>query len=117
MILCEFVIPSLPPSANDERRHHWSVRNRKAREYIRIAGWHARMAWGSGRKPASHPVIVTLHFSLPRGGDADNRAKYVCDGLKGVILVDDCAPWLHELRLRARRGKPGQVFVTVETAL
>jgi hypothetical protein len=61
------------------------------------------------------PAVVTLTFRLPRGGDADNRAKFVLDGLVGNIIADDGPPHLHELRLRASRGK-AQTTIRVERA-
>ena len=118
----EFRIPGVPPSENDWRRSkrsHWRLRA------VRHKAWHGYVGlfsprpgapgWPSG-KPIS-PAIVTISFRLPYGGDADNRCKSVLDGIvKAGLIVDDRAPHLYELRLRARRGSPAETHVKIEEA-
>ncbi len=106
----EFIIDAVPPSLNQWSRKHWSVRS------IFAAQWRLLVRSASPKHRAITPAIVTLTFRLPRGGDADNRAKFVLDGLVGGLIVDDGPPHLVELRLRSERGKPAQTTVRVEAA-
>ena len=116
--MIEFVIPAVPPSLNAWSRKHWSVRKREAEKWRLLVGSAARQAMNQANRAdcAGYPAVVTLTFRLPRGGDADNRAKFVVDGLVGVLIEDDGPPHLEDLRLRSRRGKPAETRVRVERA-
>lgn len=107
----EFTIPAVPPSLNQWSRKHWSVRRREAEKWKLLV---RHYAFGRMAKRWIDPAIVTLTFRLPRGGDADNRAKFVLDGLVGDVIKDDGPPHLVELRLRSERGKPAQTTVRVD---
>jgi hypothetical protein len=108
-----FVIDAVPPSLNSWSRKHWSVRKREAAKWRMIVANEVRKLGIEG--PIS-PAIVTLTFTLPRGGDAANREKFISDGLVGNLLIDDGPPHLAELRLRSRRGKPASTHIVVEAA-
>lgn len=108
-----FLVSGVPPSLNSWSRKHWSVRKREAEKWSMIVrGEVARL----GLEGPISPAIVTLRFTLPRGGDADNRAKFILDGLVGNLLVDDGPPHVLEVRLRATRGSPATTLVVVESA-
>lgn len=118
--MIEFVIPWVPPSANDWRRGkgHWSKRHRATLDWMnRVAVSIPRRCspmWPSGR--AITPALVTLTFVNPRKTDPDNRAKLVLDGLvRFGLLADDGPPDLVELRLRSEVGKPAQTRVRIES--
>ena len=114
--MIEFTIPAVPPSLNAWSRKHWSVRRREAEKWKLLVQHHSYglIPW---MKPPKH-LVVTLEFRLPRGGDADNRAKFVLDGLvHAEVIADDGPPYLYELRLRSVRGKPAETRVMVERAI
>jgi hypothetical protein len=118
----EFVIPSVPPSLNSWSRKHWSVRRREAQTWRNLVALAAHGAFLKTAAGSFDPIviperaIVSITFRLPRGGDADNRAKFVLDGLVGRFILDDGPPHLAELRLRSERGNPAQTTVRVERA-
>ena len=120
--MIEFTIPAVPPSLNAWSRKHWSVRRREAEKWRNLVTLAAHGAYFKTAAGVFDPIviperaIVTLTFRLPRGGDADNRAKFVLDGLVGRFIVDDGPPHLAELRLRAERGK-AQTTVRIEAAI
>lgn len=58
-----------------------------------------------------------ITFHNPRGGDADNRAKYILDGLVSAkVIRDDSWPTIDSLVLRARRDKPVRTHVVIYNA-
>lgn len=113
--IVEFTIPSVPPSLPNERTH-WKRRAQVMRDWRKIV-WAFATANRIGRVACISPATVSVFFTLPRGGDADNHVKPVLDGLVGAGLIqDDGPPHLFELRLRSRRGSPAQTFVRIEPA-
>lgn len=116
--MIEFVIPAVPPSLNSWSRKHWSVRAGMAAKW-NLMPHSATTVWehtGFNDFPIT-PALVTLTFRIPRGGDADNRAKFVLDALVSCgYIKDDGPPHLVELRLRSERGKPAETRVRIEKA-
>lgn len=63
----------------------------------RAAAWEQRIGWTSravmsGRPPIEGPVMARLAFVLPdhRRVDCDNLSKAVLDGIKKIVITDDC---------------------------
>jgi len=101
-----FELPTVPPSANDERRTHWRTRHARTRDWKAVAVALIR-SLHLERDP-ERPCVVTLTFECR--GDPDNRAKHMLDSLVlAGLLHDDKWPWVYELRLRGRRITRGEV--------
>lgn len=107
-------VPGLPPSVNDERRAHWSVRHAKVREWD---AWVAAQVRAAGvMRHAETPARLTLEFHGTRY-DAGNLEKHATDSLvRAGLLADDRWPWLVELTVRARPCAKGGEGVAVEIA-
>ena len=105
-----FEVAGVPPSLNDWRRYHWTKRMEWTRDWKQRIGAH----WLALKRPRFGRSIVTLEFRLQHGGDADNRGKLILDGLAKTFLKDDSPESILELRIRAERGKPSRVRITIE---
>lgn len=62
------------------------------------------MARAKRHTPTAGPVVVRVTYHSPRPMDPDNGAKLVMDAIKGVLIDDDNAATVTELRLRSRKG-------------
>lgn len=102
-------VDGVPPSLNAWSRAHWRTRARLAKEWQDKIG----KLWLVQGRPRLGLSEVLLEFTLPRGGDADNRCKFILDGLSGTFLEDDSPGSISELRIRARTGSPGAVRITI----
>ena len=118
--MIEFTIPAVPPSENDwsrPGRQHWSHRSRAREQWRSMAKLYAIKARIARPWLFKVPVVVTLSFRLPYGGDPDNRCKSVLDSLVHAGFIEsDKAPHMTELRLRAQRGRPAETRVRIEEA-
>lgn len=113
----EFGIPAVPPSMNVLMRSR-GRRITAPREWkllVRSFGPHrSSPRWWVAE--SNEPKIVTLTF-VGAQGDADNYCKLVLDGIVAAgLLKDDRYPYLSELRLRVRPGKPRRTVVRIELA-
>lgn len=83
------VIPGRPvPAARMTKRSKY--KNRQAQRYLiykGVVGWCAKAA---GVKMTDKQVTVEIDVYIRgAGGDWDNYAKAICDGLNGVAYIDD----------------------------
>lgn len=102
-----FTIPAVPPSLNR------LIRVRSLR-YTEPAKWKllVRVA-ARGIAPFDTPVRIT--FTFYGRIDADNGPKLPLDGLVACGLIqDDCYPFVDELVLRSRRGKPARTEIEID---
>ena len=93
MALFEFVLEGPPVSLNATKG---TPRSRKRyREWIVKVNAAAQSAWPSGVLPtANNAVTVTVScYHREEPPDVYNILKPICDGMKGVVYVDDKQVW------------------------
>lgn len=96
MVELRFPPPERAWSLNTERRHHWSWRHRRAREWRDAAFWYAR----AHRLGPLGPAVVTVSLPVPDGRRRDPSnwmpaVKAIVDGLVAAgVWPDDTPDWV-----------------------
>lgn len=88
MTVIEFTVPGdpVPKSRPGRGRNGQRYMPRPTKDYQEAVGWAAKEA---GAKPHGGPVKVEIEFYGAKGGDCDNLAKSVLDGLNKIAYNDD----------------------------
>lgn len=108
------VIP-LPPSTNNlfvntnGGRGITRVKSKKYRDWLKAAGWSARIAAGSAH--FTQAVRVLVEIDLARNRDLDNALKPVLDLLVWVKILDD-DNLVDDLRI-VRSGSKTEAVVSI----
>jgi hypothetical protein len=91
-----FRIDALPPSLN-RLLHDMRLRMSEPPKWRALVRLAARSI-----PPYREPVVIRMTFFGAR--DADNHAKILLDAICAAgLILDDRHPYVHELRLRARK--------------
>ena len=109
-------VNGVPPSLNEVLNMHWAQRNKEKKD------WYNKILFEINhlklKKILKKDIVITLtyYFKTKAFHDYDNYSgKFVCDSLKGNLIIDDSQKYIKELRIRfALAGIGVEPYTTIE---
>lgn len=109
-------VSGIPPSLNKMLNMHWAVRNKEKKD------WYNKILFEINhlklKKILKKDIIITItyYFKTKAKHDWDNYySKFLIDGLKGNLIIDDSQDYIKELRLKFGLAGIGvEPYTTIE---